>query len=148
MSFLRGAFTDERVLSCAGVGETPDGRRVKTAGVVLIRQRPGKGNAIFMTLEDETGIVNVVIWARMIETYRKAIVGSRLILVEGKVQRSVQGVIHLMAERLEDRTAWLQRLSDGTPVKPDLSRADEFANPAPPRHPRNLRILPKSRDFH
>ena len=148
MSFLREAFTIDGVVSCAGAVATRDGRRVKTAGVVLVRQRPGKGNAIFMTLEDETGIVNVVIWARMIETFRKAIVGSRLILVEGKVQKSVEGVVHVMAERLEDRTAWLQRLSDGTPVKPDLSRADEFAHPAPPRHPRNVRILPKSRDFH
>ena len=77
--------------------------------------------------------------------------GSRLLLAEGRVQKSVEGVIHLMTERLIDRTAELNRLSEDHETKPVLSPADEFVHPQPPRrphHPRNVRIIPKSRDFH
>ncbi len=138
VSFLRARLAREGVRSCAGTAALPDGARARCAGVVLIRQRPGKGNAIFMTLEDETGIVNVVIWARLIEAFRKTIVASRLALVEGVVQKSPEGVVHLMAERLVDRSAALATLDD------------DMAPPAagPQRHPRNVRILPRSRDFH
>lgn len=91
-----------------------DGRRSRTAGVVLVRQRPGNGKAIFLTLEDETGIANIVLWDREFERFRKEVMGGRLLLIEGKVQKSPEGVIHLMAERVIDRTDALQRLSDGT----------------------------------
>src|SRR3546814_17937851 len=77
---------------------------VRTAGIVLIRQRPGKGNAIFITIEDETGITNIVLWARQFERYRRAIRASRLMLAEGRVQKSRQGAVHLMARRILDRT--------------------------------------------
>ncbi|HJS10600.1 error-prone DNA polymerase [Sphingopyxis sp.] len=153
MAFLRRDFAREGVLSAAEVAAAKNGSIVRTAGVVLIRQRPGKGNAIFITLEDEGGIVNILLWARHFERYRRAVMASRLMLAEGEVQRSKEGVIHLMATRIVDRTAMLDGLGDGLgdgePVRPDL---------APPRasrehaarhgHPRNVRILPKSRDFH
>ena len=78
-----------------------DGAFVRCAGVVLVRQRPGEGNAIFITLSDETGICNVVVWARTFERFRKEVMGARLLLAEGKVQKSPEGVVHLMAEQAD-----------------------------------------------
>jgi error-prone DNA polymerase len=155
MAFLRAGFDREDVLSCAATSAEKNGARVKTAGVVLVRQRPGNGNAIFVTIEDETGVTNIVIWARLFEAQRRNIMAARLMLVEGEVQRSPEGVVHLMATRVHDRTGDLSRLSETHDPNPLLSRADEFLHPQHPRyteargsHPRDVRILPKSRDFH
>ncbi|MEM8876643.1 MAG: error-prone DNA polymerase [Pseudomonadota bacterium] len=151
MALLRRGFDEDGILTCRAMAEEHDGAFVRVAGIVLIRQRPGKGNAIFMTLEDETGIVNVVLWTRKFESFRPVVMGAKLALVHGHVQKSKEGVIHLMATSIYDRTATLQSLSelDGPPFTP--SRADEVIRPQPPRgynHPRNVRIIPKSRDFH
>ena len=151
MQFLRPVFAAEGVLSCADTSAAKNGTLVRTAGVVLVRQRPGKGNAVFITIEDETGITNILLWARLFEMQRRPVMASRLMLVEGEVQRSKEGVVHLMATRVHDRTAELSRLSDAHRPQVALSRADEFIHPQHPRtasHPRNVRILPKSRDFH
>ncbi len=156
MALLRPIFAGEKVLSCAETSASRNGRRVRTAGVVLVRQRPGNGNAIFVTLEDETGVTNVVIWARLFEVFRRPIMASRLMLVEGEVQRSPEGVIHLMASRIIDRSAVLDHLSDTHDTRPQPLRSDEFLHPDQPssypgaraRHPRGVRILPRSRDFH
>ena len=151
MEFLRPVFAAEGVLSCAQTSAAKNGTKVRTAGVVLVRQRPGKGNAVFITIEDETGITNILLWARLFEMQRRPVMASRLMLVEGEVQRSKEGVVHLMASRVHDRTAEMSRLSDTHKPQITLSRADEFLHPQHPRtssHPRNVRILPKSRDFH
>jgi len=160
MQFLRERFTREGVLSCADTNAAPDGRRVACAGIVLIRQRPGKGNAVFITIEDETGVVNALLWARDMEKQRRAVMASRLMRIEGEIQRSKEGVVHLMASRIIDCTERLDHLSTSHRADPQLARADEVARPQTPRassprapgrsagHPRNVRILPKSRDFH
>lgn len=160
MAFLRGDFEREGVLSATEVAAAKNGSIVRTAGVVLIRQRPGKGNAIFITLEDEGGIVNILLWAHHFERYRRAVMASRLMLAEGEVQRSKEGVIHLMATRIVDRTEMLDTLGSDRRFDPDLCRADEVKHPQVARgrskgkhaqrhgHPRNVRILPRSRDFH
>ncbi|MBS0483047.1 MAG: error-prone DNA polymerase [Proteobacteria bacterium] len=145
MQFLRAAFTREGVLTCAAANAAPDGRKVRVAGVVLIRQRPGKGNAVFITIEDETGIVNALLWARDMEPQRRAVMAARLMLIEGEIQKSSEGVVHLMVRRVIDRTAMLGDLSSRDNSDPPASRT------APPHrhgHPRNVRILPRSRDFH
>jgi error-prone DNA polymerase len=156
MQFLRELFQSERIMSCAEIAAGDDGRRARCAGVVLVRQRPGEGKAIFITLSDETGICNVVLWARTFERFRKEVMGARLLFAEGRIQRSPEGVVHLMAERLVDRTYELDRLSEDK-LRPVLSRGDgpthgEREDDRPrqshARHPRNVRILPKSRDFH
>ena len=137
--------------TCRGTNDKPDGAFAKVAGVVLVRQRPGNGTAIFITLEDETGITNVVLWARKFERFRREVMGARLLLIEGLIQKSPENVVHLMAERVIDRTAELSHLSDTHRTEPLVGRADEAAHPQYPRqsgHPRNVRILPKSRDFH
>ena len=153
MALLRAGFAREGVLTCAGTAARPDGRFAKTAGLVLVRQRPGKGNAIFITLEDETGIANVVLWARQFEHFRREVMGARLMLVEGRVQKSPEGVIHLMAMRIRDRTGELERLWDAdrpAPARPGevIPQPLHLAPPPRHRHPRDARILPKSRDFH
>lgn len=138
MRFLRDAFTREGVKPCAMTQSLKDGSRVRMAGVVLTRQRPGKGNAVFITIEDETGIANGLLWARDLEKQRSAVMAARLMVIEGVIQRSAEKVVHVMIDRVIDRTAMLNSLTDtGTEGR------------APTRtHPRNVRILPKSRDFH
>jgi error-prone DNA polymerase len=150
MECLRTLFRSEGVASSVVFKRAQDGARLSVAGVVLVRQRPGKGNAIFITLEDETGIANVVLWARTFEKFRREVMGSRLLLVTGKVQCSPEGVRHLMAHRVVDRTAELNRLTALSPASLSRSSADELIHPqaSPARHPRNARILPGSRDFH
>lgn len=152
MQFLRHVFDREGVLSCAAVNAAKNGAQVSAAGVVLIRQRPGKGNAVFITIEDEGGIVNCLLWARLMERQRAAVMAARLMEVRGEVQRSKEGVVHLMATTIIDRSAELERLSETHHPNPELAHADEVNKFQPPRqlrgHPRNVRILPKSRDFH
>jgi error-prone DNA polymerase len=173
MEFLRTMFAKERVVACHEINHDNDRRRVRCAGVVLVRQRPGSAKGVvFMTLEDETGIANIVVWPKVMEQYRKEVMGARLILVEGYIQSSPEHVTHLVAQRMFDRSGDLIGLADdafirkhAVPVGPALieplndgSLSDGFLNddrrdhPDAPaqkiRHPRNVRILPPSRDFH
>jgi error-prone DNA polymerase len=172
MSFLREDFRKARVSSCEDLRAMKDGARVQVAGVVLVRQRPGSGNAIFMTIEDETGIANAVIWPRTFERYRKVVMTARLIEIDGRLQKQAgefADIIHIVSAKLTDRSDWLLRLSEwAADMKAPLANADEVLHPDPgsahpngadkrihprfsrpkPRHPRNVRIIPKSRDFH
>jgi error-prone DNA polymerase len=150
MQFLRESFRAKGVLSCRETSNAKNGALVRVAGIVLVRQRPGKGNAIFITIEDETGITNILLWARLFEMQRRPVMASRLIVAEGTVQKSKEEVVHLMATRIHDYTHALDRLSDAHRPTLPICRADEIVHPQPPRarHPRNVRILPKSRDFH
>ena len=154
MSFLRAQLVQEKVASCADVSRLRDGAYVRLAGVVLVRQRPGSAKGVvFMTLEDETGVANAVVWPKALERFRKVVMGARLIFIQGRIQRH-EDIIHVIANRLEDRSAWLATLSERAEVLPSsLAHADEVARPDPGswhprRHPRNVRIIPKSRDFH
>jgi error-prone DNA polymerase len=163
MEFLRKMFAQERVVPCQGVCHRNDRRRIRCAGVVLVRQRPGSAKGVvFMTLEDETGIANIVVWPKVMEQYRKEVMGARLILVEGYIQSSPEEVTHLVAQRMFDRSHDLIGLANdalsrkhAVPAGPALveplndDRRDHGENPAQKiRHPRNVRILPASRDFH
>jgi error-prone DNA polymerase len=135
--------------------------------VVLVRQRPGSAKGVvFMTLEDETGIANIVVWPKVMERFRKEVMGARLILVEGYIQSSPEQVTHLVAQRMFDRSHDLVGLANdalrrkpAVPAGPALveplheplhdDRRQHPENPAQKiRHPRNVRILPRSRDFH
>ncbi len=148
MQFLRARFQAEGILSCAEVAAAKNGSIIEVAGVVLIRQRPGKGNAIFVTLEDESGIANILIWARVFEaSFRRPVMAARLMKVRGEMQKSKEGVIHIIANHVEDLTPALDRIAQesrerGTPT------AQTTRPPSSRGHPRNRRILPGSRDFH
>jgi error-prone DNA polymerase len=163
MEFLRPMFSREGVLPCADVAHRNQNRRVRCAGVVLVRQRPGSAKGVvFMTLEDETGIANIVVWPKVMEQFRKEVMGARLILIEGYIQSSPEQVTHLVAQRLFDRSPDLINLAnDALARKPALpagpalieplndDRREHLESPAQKiRHPRNVRILPPSRDFH
>lgn len=169
MSFLREDFGKAGVLSCDDLRAAQDGARVRVAGVVLVRQRPGSSKGVvFMTIEDETGIANAVIWPKILERFRKEVMTARLMLIEGRIQRHKE-IIHVVASRLIDRSDWLLRLSEWAEgMKVPYANADEVQHPDPgslplggdrrihprfvrqpkPQHPRNVRVIPRSRDFH
>lgn len=163
MEFLREMFSRERIVACKEISHENERRRVRCAGVVLVRQRPGSASGVvFMTLEDETGIANVVVWPKIMEQYRKEVMGARLIEVQGYIQSSPEKVTHLIAQRMIDRSHDLVGLANDAlsrkhpvPAGADLieplndDRRDHSDMPAQKiRHPRNVRILPPSRDFH
>ncbi|MEH2492524.1 error-prone DNA polymerase [Bradyrhizobium sp. AZCC 2230] len=163
MEFLREMFSRERIVACKEISHENERRRVRCAGVVLVRQRPGSASGVvFMTLEDETGIANVVVWPKVMEQYRKEVMGARLIEVQGYIQSSPEKVTHLIAQRMIDRSHDLvglanDALSRKSPVPAGANvieplnddRRDHADMPAQKiRHPRNVRILPPSRDFH
>jgi error-prone DNA polymerase len=168
MSFLRAHFAQKRVRSCEELRSAKDGAWVSVAGVVLVRQRPGSAKGVvFMTIEDETGIANSVVWPKTLERFRKVVMGARLIVIHGRVQRH-EDIIHVVSAKLEDRSDWLALLSEqAAEMKVPVANADEVLRPDPgsarpslpddgtnrmhPRwatHPRYARIIPKSRDFH
>ena len=83
------------------------------AGLVMVRQRPGTAKGvIFITLEDETGVSNVIVWSKTYEKYRRAVVTGRLLRVTGKLQREGD-VIHIIAHKIEDISAMLDALAEG-----------------------------------
>ncbi|MBO9468127.1 Error-prone DNA polymerase [Pelagimonas phthalicica] len=92
--------------------EPPNGARVTVAGLVILRQRPGTANGvIFLTLEDETGIVNIIVWRKMYERFRRAVIAGRMLRVTGQIQRD-NGVTHVIADTIEDISHMLDRLLD------------------------------------
>lgn len=178
LSFLRSrlsALPGARVLPAAGLQEAGDGAFVSVAGLVLVRQRPGSAKGVvFMTIEDETGVANAIVWPKTLERYRRVVMGARLVLIHGQVQRH-ESIIHLVSRWLEDRSDWLGLLSEGAgTMNIPIANADEVLRPEPgsqraaaredeaaadrvhprfgrstrPSHPRAARVIPKSRDFH
>ncbi len=161
VTFLRQAYSRMNVLPTREACDLPNGARVQTAGVVLVRQRPGSASGVcFITIEDETGIANLVVWPNVFERFRPIVMGARILLVKGRVQ-TADNVTHIVANQLIDRTGDLARLSEDAgqdPLKQVLDRADEVTRPIPDRkgppqrssgrHPRNVRVIPRSRDFH
>ena len=153
VSFLRAHFRSQRVITCADLTRSRNNAWVRIAGVVLVRQKPGTAKGVvFITIEDETGIANLVVWPKMLEKFRREVMSGRLVEARGPIQRSPEGIIHVIVRDFIDHTRLLHGLADGeTPIP--LARADEIRRPdarsdvPPPRHPRNVRILPKSRDF-
>lgn len=128
---------------------------------MLVRQRPGSAKGVvFMTIEDETGIANIVVWPKVMNKFRKEVMGARLIEVHGIIQSSPDKIVHLVASRLLDRTSDLKSLASdtsdsghwdsslgsvGSPNNDSRLRTSPMQKT---RHPRDVRILPPSRDFH
>ncbi|MBD2841983.1 error-prone DNA polymerase [Erythrobacter rubeus] len=196
MAFLRASLTERGFVRACDLRNRKFRSMVQVAGVVLIRQRPGSAKGVcFITLEDETGVVNLVVWPDLKEKQRRVVMGARLMEVRGRVEYDDE-VIHVIAHHMTDATDQLYRLSDDMLNAP-IARADHVNSPLPsqvggkrvmnprddlidaeghairPRdlidelpdasgapkrgrvrapntrvHPRNVRILPKSRDFH
>ena len=115
---LRDRFDAKGYLSAEQIGRARDKQRVRTTGIVTCRQRPGTASGVtFITIEDETGTVNVVVWSTTGEKYRRAMLGSTLLTVYGHVERVTTGVtpiVHLIASRLEDHSPLLGELTVGS----------------------------------
>jgi len=137
---LRENLAARRAITASSLADTRNGARVRVAGLVLVRQRPGTASGvIFMTLEDETHIANIIVWPRVFEQFRQEVLGARLCAVDGVVQNE-SGVVHIVAERLHDFSPLLARLSSqDMPVA--TARADEIKRPTPDArtHPRKVR---------
>ena len=143
------------VLPNAQILDTPDGTRITVAGLVLVRQRPGTASGvIFVTLEDEDNIANIIVWPKVFETYRRELLGSRLLMVTGKLQK--QGIVtHVIADTLVDISSDLSLLSAAHGDRCEtLARADQVKHDgqgswrdAPHRSHPGGDAIPKSRDF-
>ncbi|MBB4856764.1 error-prone DNA polymerase [Novosphingobium chloroacetimidivorans] len=185
MAFLRANLADRGFVRACDLRSRKFRSMVQVAGVVLIRQRPGSAKGVcFITLEDETGVVNLVVWPDLKEKQRRVVMGARLMEVRGRVEYDDE-VIHVIAAHMTDATHELHRLSEDL-LPATIARADHCNNPLPskwgPRedlrtgkddpfkpieydqwtppgpgsrecgfhqgHPRDVRVIPKSRDFH
>lgn len=136
VSFFRDELRRSGVVACEALKTAPPRRRLAVGGLVLVRQRPGTAKGVvFMTLEDETGIANVVVWKAAFETNRRLVMGASFIIVEGQLQKEGE-VIHLVAERFIDLSEKLGRLRD------------EADAPPPEVRSRVTGRLIRSRDFH
>jgi len=145
LALLRGKLDREGVIQSARLAETPNGRTVTVAGLVITRQRPGTASGvIFATLEDETGSTNVIVWPRLFERYRGETLGSKLLCVTGELQR--EGiVIHVIAREMRDLTGRLVALAEdaGAVLEPPSTSGDETKRPVYVK----AGVYP-SRDFH
>jgi error-prone DNA polymerase len=173
VSFLRGDLAARGALRNVELASLSSGACVTVAGLVLVRQRPGSANGvIFMTLEDETGIANTIVWPQTFETFRPVVLGARLIGVTGRLQNE-SNVVHVVADKVTDLTPLLRRLSEDHGSLQALMPVDEVRRPVREdhRHPRRhnplisiakedpalgdeLRrmaaaaVMPKGRNFH
>ena len=111
LSFLRDELDRRRITRAADLVRLKDGSKVEVAGIVLIRQKPGKGNVTFITLEDETGIANAILWQRIFDANRRIVMSAPMIGVKGTLQKEGE-VIHIVSDRLEDLTPLLRSVGD------------------------------------
>lgn len=159
LALLRETLSERRVLPAERLAEIQNGSRARVAGLVLVRQRPGTASGvIFMTLQDETAIANVIVWPRVFERFRAEVLGARLCAIDGVVQRE-GAVIHVIAEKVADFSALLAKLSAAR-LDPAVARADEVRRPpgVDPRaqsrkaaydtSPEAAHVMPQGRNFH
>src|SRR5690606_16021341 len=164
VSFLRPELGRQRIISCADAMQARDGTWVHAAGLILVRQRPGSAKGVmFITMEDETGIANIVVWQKIFEQYRPLILSASMLGVRGRVQREGE-VVHLVARSLLDLTPELGKVGRmEAPFPLPHGRGDEFRHggqaldrrgrmTAKPRdiidpYLHHDQIRPKTRDF-
>jgi error-prone DNA polymerase len=105
VAFLRADLQARRIVTCEEAMQARDGRWLEAAGLVLVRQRPGSAKGVlFITLEDETGIANLVVWPQTFEKFRRVVMGASMLAVRGRIQREGE-VVHLVAHQLTDLSA-------------------------------------------
>jgi error-prone DNA polymerase len=127
--FLRADLTARGIVRNEALRTITTGARVKISGLVTCRQRPGSAKGVvFMTIEDESAVANVIVWPKVFERVRPVVLGARYVAVTGRVQQEA-GVIHVVADQLEDLTAWLAQLAEHGADIEGLARADEVRRP-------------------
>ncbi|OLP58847.1 error-prone DNA polymerase [Xaviernesmea oryzae] len=138
LAFLRAELKSRRIVTCRDAMEARDGRWLEAAGLVLVRQRPGSAKGVmFITLEDESGIANLVVWPKVFEVNRRTILSAGLIAVRGRVQREGE-VVHLVAQRLTDLSDALASIGERDGAFPlPHGRGDEFHHGSPTPDPRD-----------
>ena len=154
VSFVREKLDQLRAIPTMSLAQTKEGTLVKVAGLILVRQRPGTAKGVcFITIEDETGIANLVVFQKLFDQYRKEIIQSRLLMVEGKLQREGE-VIHIIVSRCYNVSALLKTLTPSTAeeLSPPLSRADERTSVTDPRRKKatelsQIKIWDEGRNF-
>jgi DNA polymerase III alpha subunit len=161
LQFIRPLLEKREVVRADRLDTVRAGSRIEVAGLVLVRQRPGTASGvIFMTLEDEAGIANVVVWPKVFEANRRVLLGARLLAVRGQLQKEGR-VIHIIAEKLTDLTGHLLDLSQGLDIGNGLlARGDESRSGPVPARDRQAMVeiekarraahaaLPEGRNFH
>jgi error-prone DNA polymerase len=147
VSFLRNDLAVRRIVRCADLATIRDGRRLEVAGIVLVRQRPGSARGVlFVTIEDETGHANLILWPSVFEAQRRLVLSASMIACRGKLQREGE-VIHVIAEQLTDLSGLLRGVGDrGDAFPVPHARADEARQGGAP-DPRE-RKLPEARDIY
>jgi error-prone DNA polymerase len=129
VAFVRDLLSARKMLHAEDLAAVPSGRRVSVAGLVLVRQRPGSAKGvIFLTLEDETGTANAIVWPKVFEALRPIVIGARFMAITGRLQNE-SGVIHIVVERAEDLTGLLALLSRHGGEVSALARADGVKRP-------------------
>ncbi|MBC9033352.1 error-prone DNA polymerase [Sphingomonas sp. JC676] len=143
ITFLRDRLDTRRIARCGDLSAMKDGDRAEVAGLILVRQRPGSAKGVvFVTLEDETGIANAVLWADRFEANRRTVMSATMLAIRGKVQR--EGiVIHLVAEQITDLTPWLREL--GELDLPRMTMPGDGATHGGTIDPRDQLKLPRQR---
>ncbi|MEZ2127679.1 MULTISPECIES: error-prone DNA polymerase [unclassified Sinorhizobium] len=132
VSFLRGDLARRRIVTCAEAMSARDGQWLMAAGLVLVRQKPGSAKGVmFVTIEDETGIANIVVWPQLFERSRRTVLGASMMAINGRIQREGE-VVHLVAQQLFDLSADLSGLADRDgQFRPPTGRGDEFSHGSP-----------------
>jgi error-prone DNA polymerase len=157
VGFLREELTRRGIKSTEDIDHETAGRKLVVSGLVLVRQRPGSSKGtVFMTLEDEHGIVNLILWPHVFEKYRGIVMGAKMVGCRGKLQREgkkPREVVHVVAEELYDFSSLLDHLQEKVGGKPSnfsgiLSHSDYMAHPSDDHREAKQRIPLRSRDFH
>ena len=150
LAFLRAGLAERGFVRACDLTARKTRTMVHVAGVVLVRQQPGSAKGVcFITLEDETGVINLVIWPDLKQKQRAVVMGARLIEVRGRVEYD-DAVVHVIAAHMTDASADLAHLANQTrdAARPNPTDSARLPPRPSPTHPRDARIIPKSRDFH
>ncbi|MDK4742649.1 error-prone DNA polymerase [Rhizobium sp. CNPSo 3464] len=149
LAFLRRDLTARNIVTCQQAMSSRDGRWLMAAGFVLVRQKPGSAKGVmFLTVEDETGPANVVVWPTLFERRRRIVLGSSMMAINGRIQREGE-VVHLVAQQLFDLTSDLSGLADRDEAfKLPTGRGDEFAHGTPGSPDSRERAVMKVREIY
>jgi error-prone DNA polymerase len=146
LSFLRDQLDTMGIVRCADLGQVRDGRNIEVAGVILVRQRPGSAKGVlFVTIEDETGIANGILWPDRFDIYRRQVMSASMIAMRGRLQKE-GAVIHIICDRIVDHDTMLRSTGrTGFTVAP--GRGDGASNGGGPDS-RDAPLRIRSHDFH
>ncbi|MGM4986603.1 error-prone DNA polymerase [Rhizobium sp. 11_C7_N12_5] len=149
VAFLRKDLASRNIVTCEEAMSARDGRWLMTAGLVLVRQMPGSAKGVmFLTIEDETGPANIVVWPKLFERRRRIVLGSSMMAINGRIQREGE-VVHLIAQQLFDLSSDLSGLADHDEAfKLPTGRGDEFAHGSPGSPDARERAVVKAREIY